>query len=165
MHRTLVEFVEDDDGNALEHRVDREAPREDALGDNEDLRLRRRLFLEANLKTDCAADRFAALTRHRGGGSAGGDAAGLEQQELAITHEARSQQRRRQTGRFAGTGRGLNDDGVVGSQGGDNVVEDVVDGQARQAGQAGSGGRGRAHGSRRVVGGGASVGERCCGID
>jgi hypothetical protein len=80
---TLVEFVEDHTGHALERRVAQEAAREDAFGEEAQTRTRSDDFFEADLVADGATDRFAALGRDEPGGESRGQAAGLEYEHFA----------------------------------------------------------------------------------
>lgn len=134
--RALVKFVEHDDGDTVEHGVTSEAPGENALGDNEDAGASTRLLLEAHLKTDGATEFFTALSRHRCSRGTGGHTAGLEQQKLAVAHQARIEQGRGQACGFTRPGRGLDDDGVVASQRSDDRGQDVVDWQRWDRGRA-----------------------------
>ena len=79
----LVELVEQHGGDAVEGRVVEDHAGEHALGHHLDAGLAADLRAEANPQADGLADRFAERLRHALRCGAGGEAARLEQDELA----------------------------------------------------------------------------------
>jgi hypothetical protein len=96
----LVEFVEDDRANAGQQRIALQPRGENALGDDEQLGIGREAPLEADLPTDLAPERLAALGRDARGDRARRHAAGLEQEDGTVGGE-----RRRHAGGLAGARR------------------------------------------------------------
>ena len=100
---TLVEFVEQDGADAVEHRVVLQHAGQDAFGDHFDARLRRHFRFETDAVADGGADRFAERLGHEAGGRARGDAARFQHQDLAV-EPRRFKQGQRHLGGLAGAG-------------------------------------------------------------
>ena len=106
----LVEFVENNGGDAAEGWVGDEAAGENAFGEETQARFRTGDLFEANLVADGFAGLFAHFESHAARGHAGGDAAGLEDENLAGQLEKGS----RDACGFACAGGGFKDEaGVV----------------------------------------------------
>ena len=103
--RALVDFVEDDRGDAVERRVGLEAAHEEALGDDLDAGGVGDGALEAGAEADGLADGLADELGHAGGGGAGGEAAGFEHHDAAVAAPGSVEQGEGDGGRLAGTGR------------------------------------------------------------
>ena len=104
-----MELVEDDGGDPLEKRIVVQATKEHAFGADEQSRAGRGTTLEADAVADLFAELRAALFRDACGGGAGRDPPRLQQDDLLggplLRDEAGVENRRRDAGRFAGTGR------------------------------------------------------------
>ena len=75
VERALVEFVEQQRGDAVERRIVEDHAREHALGHELDAGPPRHLGAEAHAIADGVADRLAQRVRHARGGGAGGESA------------------------------------------------------------------------------------------
>src|SRR5262249_31383070 len=80
----LVELVEEDGAGGLEEGVVVQQAEEDAGGDGEDAGVRPGLAVEADVVADLLPDGAAALLGHAAGGSAGSEAARLQQEDAAL---------------------------------------------------------------------------------
>ena len=85
--------------------------------------------IEADLVADFLAERGAALLGDARGEHAGGEAAGLEHDDLARAQEAVIEQDLRDLRRFAGAGGSLEDEAVLRAQGRDDGGLKFVDGE------------------------------------
>ena len=85
----LVKFIEDDHGDAVKAGVVLEPAQENALGDKTDAGAEAGAVVEADLVADLGAERAVALPGHAGGDGAGGDAAGLEDDDAVAAGSAR----------------------------------------------------------------------------
>ena len=135
----LVEFVEQDRPDPLQHRIVLDHPGQDAFGDHLDPRVRPDFVLETDAVADRAADRFAPLPGHEAGRRARRHAARLQHHDLAALQPRLVQQRQRHLGGLAGTGRGLQHQARMVGQAADDVRQ-----------QRGDGERGRWHAVRRI---------------
>ena len=109
----LVEFVEDDRGDALEQRVAQQPPGQDAFRDVPEPRARAGGVLEADLEADQVADAFASLVRHPSRGGAGSEPPRLEDDHLSL---GQIEQRWRHARRLARAGRRLDHHGASAPQ-------------------------------------------------
>ena len=107
MNAPLVKLVEDHDGEVAEQRIGLQARGEDAFRGHEQFRLRREAPFESDLPTDLVADLPAAFAGDAPRQRARSDTSRLQQDGLADRNE-----RRRNAGRFAGTGRRDDDRGA-----------------------------------------------------
>ena len=108
MNAPLVELVEDDGHEIRQQRVVLEARRENAFGDDEQLRFARRPPFESNLPADLFADAPALLFCDTPGDGARRDSPRLQQDDGTAID-----QRRRNARRLAGAGGRRNHDGAV----------------------------------------------------
>src|SRR5204863_1549081 len=83
VERALVEFVEQDGGNALQFRIVEDQPRENAFGHDLDPGLRRYLRTEAYAQADRLAHTPAERSGHAIGGGARRDPTRLQHEDLA----------------------------------------------------------------------------------
>ena len=100
----LVKLVEDDGAEVGEQRIALQPRGQDAFGHDEQPRVGGEAALEADLPADLAAERPAAFVGDARGDRARGDAARLQQDDRTVGRE-----RRRNTRRLAGAGRGGDD--------------------------------------------------------
>ena len=116
----LVEFVEDHEADVGEFGVGEEAAREESLGQDFDAGVGADGAFEAHLVADSLADGAPEDARHGFGGQAGGEAAGLKQEDFFARREPARGAQEVWGGEkgLAGAGRGLEDDGVSGVEGG-----------------------------------------------
>ena len=151
----LVEFVEQDCGDAGQVRLRKHLAQKDAFGLELDARGGAADGLEADLVADFAAELDAAFLGDALGQQARGEAAGLEHDGLAGAQRAQVDQHLRHLRGFARTGRRGQDDPPRAFQRGGQIVADGVDGQhgnphdrakrrSRQPPFSGSGGQLRA---------------------
>ena len=129
-----MEFVEQDDGNVWEGAVVLEAAEENPFGDIADASAEAGEVVEADLVADLGAEAAAAFPGHAGGNGAGGDAAGLKNQNLFVAGQAGVQEHLGDLGGFARTCGGDEDEAISGAECRQNVRVDLPDGE-----------RGRAH--------------------
>ena len=84
VERALVEFVEQDGGDALEHRIVEDKPREHALGDDLDPRARRHFGAEAHPQAHRVADLLAERLGHALGGGPRCQPPGFQHQDARL---------------------------------------------------------------------------------
>jgi hypothetical protein len=125
----LVEFVEEDGGDAGEGGLRKHLAQEDAFGFEVDAGGGAADGFEADLVADFAAEVHAAFFGDALGEQARGEAAGLEHDGLAVAEGAEIEEHLRHLGGFAGAGGGGEDDAPRALQRGGEVVADGVDGQ------------------------------------
>ena len=125
----LVEFVEQDRGNAGQTGLREHLAQEDAFGLELDAGGGAADGLEADLVADFAAEGDAAFLGDALGQQARGEAAGLEHDGLARAQRAQIQQHLRHLRGFARAGRRGQDDPARALQRGGQIVADGVDGQ------------------------------------
>ena len=106
---TLVEFVEDDEPDAIERGVALQATREDAFGDDLDARARPDARVAAHAIAHGLADVFAAKLRDAMRGGARGEAPRLEHHDRLAAEPRCAVERGRNERRLAGAGRRLQD--------------------------------------------------------
>ena len=126
----FVEFVEDDDVDAVEVGIAEEAACEDAFGDVAEAGAGGGVLVEADLVADEAAEGFAEFLGDTAGGHAGGHAAGFEDEDAAEGKEGRGD-----AGGFARARSGFEDEDGRGADALDDFGQQGVDGQ--RLGQAG----------------------------
>jgi hypothetical protein len=112
----LVELVEHHRADAAELGIAHQAPRQDPFGDEADPRARAADVLEAHLVADGLAGRFAELLGDAMRGHARREAAGLEDQDLAVVGEPAIEERARDTRGLARAGRRLEDEVLPGGE-------------------------------------------------
>lgn len=123
----LVEFVEEDGGDAGKAGVVLDHPREHALGDHLDPRPCRDLRVEADAVADRAADLLAERRRHPPCRAARGEPPRLEQDDPAVAAKRSVEERERDARRLAGAGRGDDHRRRAGRERGENRRQRVVD--------------------------------------
>ena len=123
----LVEFVEKNRGDAAQLRILNQLAQENSLGDKTNARLFRRDFFEANLVADFVAEPAAAFEGDAAGEQARGEAARLQDDDLAVAEQAAIEQDLRHLGGFSGTGRRLEDEARPGGERPDDLVLQFVD--------------------------------------
>ena len=136
----FVELVEDHQAHARQLRIGRQSPRQQALGEDLDARLRPDAALEADLVADRPADLLAQQRRHARGGSAGGDTARLQQHDLSVRQPGLVEQGERDGGGLARARR-------RGEHGASRPAQGLA--QGRQGFEGGIGGQ--LHGARIVA--------------
>ncbi|AFC31785.1 hypothetical protein PM3016_5057 [Paenibacillus mucilaginosus 3016] len=112
----LVELVEDQQADVLERRVALQHPRQDTFRNDLDARLGAHLRVEPHPVADRGADGFAERPGHEPGGRTGGEAPGLEHDDLASVQPRGVQQGQRHPGRLTRSGRGDQNDAGMGRQ-------------------------------------------------
>ena len=127
MQVALVELVENDRPDALELRVGSHLPKQQGFGDELDARLGGLDALEPDLVTDFAAQLDAALLGNTRCQETGGDAAGLEDDDLPL-HQAEVQEHLGNPGRLTRTGRRTENDPPGTATGGDERFLQRIDG-------------------------------------
>ena len=125
----LVEFVEQDRGDAGQVGLREHLAQQDAFGLELDAGGGAADGLEADLVADFAAEGHAAFFGHALGQQARGEAAGLEHDGFAGAQRAQVQQHLRHLRGFARAGRRGQDDPPRALQRGGQIVADGVDGQ------------------------------------
>ncbi len=105
VERSLVEFVEQHGGDAVEHRIVEDEPGKNAFGDDFDAGLARDLGAEAYPKPHRLADAFAERVCHPLGGGARREPARFEHQDATALCPGRLGEHQRDSGGFAGAGR------------------------------------------------------------
>ena len=125
----LVEFVEDNDGDAAQLRVAQHLPQQHAFGDKADARLPAAHFVEPDLVTHFLAQPHPALLRHPRREHSRGEPARLEDHDLAVTRQPAVQQDLRNLGGLARAGRCLEHEARVGAQVRDELGFEFVDRQ------------------------------------
>jgi hypothetical protein len=125
----LVEFVEEDGGDAGQVGLRKHLAQEDAFGLEVDAGVGAADGFEADLVADFAAEVHAAFLGDALGEQARGEAAGLEHDGLAGSQRAQVEEHLRHLRGFAGAGGGGEDDPPRALQRGGEVVADGVDGQ------------------------------------
>ena len=105
---------------------------ENAFRDIEDARARAGDVFQPVLVTDLLAQRAVAFLRHASGEQARRDAAGLQDDDAAVTGQPVIEQELRDLRRFAGTGRRLDDDAAVGPERAREVGAKGLDGKRRR---------------------------------
>ena len=128
MDAPLMEFVEDDHGHAFEARVGLDAARENAFGHDLDPGLLRPLHVEAYGITHGPAHLLAKRFRHPARGRDSGDPPRFEHDDPALLGRQHLEQRQRDTGGFAGSGRRAQNNGGVLEDRFFERGQDVVDG-------------------------------------
>ena len=123
-----MEFVEDHCPDARKLGVGLDHAGQDTFGHDLDPGGFRGLGIAAHPVADGLAGVFAQGRGHAVGGGAGGQAARLEHDDL-LRGEACVEHGQRHAGGLAGARRGLQHRAPLGAQGGDQVGQDVVDGQ------------------------------------
>ena len=113
IERALVEFVEQDGGDPVEHRVVEHEPREHALGDDFDPRAPRHLRAEAHPQADRVADALAERLRHPLRRRARGEPPRLEDENAAVLRPWFLGEHEWHSCRLAGAGRGDQHGGVA----------------------------------------------------
>ena len=129
IERTLVEFVEQHGGNAVELGIVEDLPREDALGDDLDPRRPRHLGAEAHPIADGLSGPLTKRLGHPLGTGACSDAARLQHDDLFAFGPRRVEQRQRHARGLAGAGRRDQHGGVVAIERAVELVEHGVDRQ------------------------------------
>ncbi len=125
----LVEFVKEDDADVGERAVVLEPAEEDALGDKADARAEGGLVVETDLIADFCAEFDLAFPGDAGGDGAGGNTAGLKNDNLARAGEIGVEQHLGNLRGLAGAGGGDEDEAVAGAQGGHDGIVDLPDGK------------------------------------
>ncbi len=132
----LVEFVEDDCADAFEEWIIDELAGEDAFGHDAQAGIGGHAALEANLVADLLAERPAVFVGDALGGGAGGDAAGLEHDEIGMIggEKIGLEDGGRDAGGFASARLGDEDEGAGLSDALGDLREVDVDGEGDQWG-------------------------------
>jgi hypothetical protein len=125
----FVEFVEDEDCYSGQRRAFLHLAQEDAFGDVEDAGVARRDVFEPVLETDFAAQLDSALLRDALGEQTRGQSARLQNDDAAGPCESVIEQVLRNLRRFAGAGRGLDDDAVLAAQNAGEIAAQGNDGE------------------------------------
>ncbi len=128
----FVEFVEDDGGDSFEGGVVDHAAEQDAFGDEADARLAAADIFEADLIADLFAEADIHFFGDPAGEHAGGDSAGLEDDDFAGLGEIVAVEDLGELGGFARAGGGFDDEAAAGWLGlpcGEQGGFDFVDGQ------------------------------------
>ena len=125
----LVEFIEENRGDAAQLRILNELPQENSFGDEADAGAIGGDVFEADLVADFVAEPAVALGGDAGGEEAGGEPARLEDHDLAVAEQAVIEEDLRDLGGFAGAGRRLEDEAGVGFELGDECVFEFENGQ------------------------------------
>ena len=152
---SLVDFIQDHRGDAVQTGVRLKASQQQAFGDDFDAGLGRAGAVQAGAVADGFPDGFATEESHAGGGGASGEAARFQHQDAAVAPPWGVEQRERHNGGLAGTGRS-NEHGVAaGVQRGEQGRERVGDGEVF------------GHGDRVITGcrGGVMAGRMSAGSD
>ena len=123
-----MELVEDDGADAREARVGEQAAREHALGDEPEPRARPAHALEAHGEADRAAEGLAPLVRDAPRHPRG-EAAGLEDEDLAVADGPRVEERRGDARRLPRARRRLEDEPPRRPPTGDEVGQQRIDGE------------------------------------
>jgi hypothetical protein len=132
IERALVELVEQDCGDALEHRVVEHKPGEDAFGDDFDAGAGRNFRAEAYPQTHRFADALAERLRHSLRRGARREAPWLEDQDAAFFCPWLAREHQRYPRGLAGAGRGDQDRHVACAQGGRKLRQRGVDRKRRR---------------------------------
>lgn len=122
----LVEFVEDDNGDAAESGVGEEAASKHPLGEETEAGAGARDVFETDLVAGGLADGFAHFSRDAAGGESGGEATGFEDEDLAGEE---GEEGGGNAGGFSGAGRGLEDEVGVVAEGVEDLGEEGVNGE------------------------------------
>jgi hypothetical protein len=130
-----VELVEDHGARFLQERIGLEHLHENPLGDDQNLRLRPRSALEADLVANLATERPAVLLGHTAGGGPGGDAPRLQQDDPPSAAKPRRQQGGRHAGRLPRTRGGDEHGRNPIPQSGGQLGQNVVDGKRGRHGE------------------------------
>jgi hypothetical protein len=128
----LVKFVEDENCHAGQRWVFLHLAQEDALGDVENAGVARGDVFEPVLKTDFAAQLRAALLSNALGQQTGGEPAWLQNDDASPARESVIEEILRNLRRFAGAGRGLDDDAVLTAQDAREIAAQGDDGKRRR---------------------------------
>ena len=133
VERALVELVEQDGGDAIEHGIVEDEPGEDAFGEDFDAGFPRELRAEAHPQAHRLADAFAERLRHPLRGGARGEPARLEHQDASLVlRPFLAGQHQRHARRLAGARRGDQHGGVLRPQRRGQIRQRGVDGQGRR---------------------------------
>ena len=106
----LVEFVEEDRGDAAQLRVLNQLAQENSFGDEPDARPRRGDVFEPDLVADFIAEPAPAFGRDPRCEQSRGETARLEDDDLSVAKEAVIEENLRDLGGFSRAGRGLDDE-------------------------------------------------------
>ena len=136
IERAFVEFVEQHGGDAGQFGIVEDLPREDAFGDDLDLRRARHFRAEPDAVADGLAGAFAQRLRHPLGAGAGRDPPRLQHDDLLALQPRRVEQRQRHPRGLAGAGRRHQHRGVVARERAGQLVQHGVD---RERGVEGAG--------------------------
>ena len=112
----LVEFVEKNRGNAAQLRILDELAQENAFGDEANPGALRGDVLETDLVADFIAETTVALGGDARGEETGGEAARLQDDDLAVAEQAVVEKNLRDLGGFSGTGGSLDDEAGMGAK-------------------------------------------------
>ncbi len=160
-HVPLVEFIEEERADALEHRVVLDHAGEDALGDDLDTRCRGDATLEADAVADRVADLLATLRGHETGGRARGHAPRFQHEDPAPGQPGRIEQRRRHLrGLARARWRFQHQPRMRGERFAD-ARQQRIDGEGARIRGSGFGIR---HGGARVIGRIVAAGRACVGL-
>lgn len=132
----FVEFVEDDAADGFEEGVREELAGEDAFGEDAEAGGGGEAFVEADVVADLLAEGPGLFLGDAEGAGAGGDAAGLEDDEVGMIggEDVSAEDGGGDAGGFAGAGLGDEDEGGLSAEMREEVGEERVDGQWKHEG-------------------------------
>ena len=117
----LVKFIEKNRGDAAQLRILNQLAQENSFGDEANAGAIGGDVFEADLVTDFVTEAAIALGRDARGEETGGEAARLEDHDLAVAEQAMIEQDLRDLGGFSGAGRSLEDEAGMGFELGDEL--------------------------------------------
>ena len=125
----LVEFIEENRGDAAQLRILNELPEQNSFGDEANAGAIGRDVFEADLVTDFVPEPAIALRGDAGGEEPGREPARLEDHDLAVAQQSMIEKDLWDLGGFAGAGRRLEDEAGAFFQLGDNSMFELEDWQ------------------------------------
>jgi hypothetical protein len=124
-----MELVEYHGSDVFKKRVVVQHPQEDALGDDEDLRVGGGAAFEPHLVTNLPPERDLKFLSHATSGGSSGDATRFKHNDLPSVRDAGPPDSWRDSSCLARSRRGLQNDAAVNAQGRDEVGQHVVNRQ------------------------------------